>query len=538
MVCLSLLVLALPVHAGMLDGEGPYNFSRDVASKIGAIESAKREALSAKNADEPSPQITEGDLVRSANRAIEQVLSSRLSLPTTATSAGRPRDLDRELAQIIATEKRALGKERRFLNPPDPPRSGDDRAPFPIPRHFRDYELVHQVRVGVEGSELTSAEATPCSSSVRFAEYKLTYNDRPAPRSTLFVDNSLYLGSRRTSDTGIVTLDHWFNHRWSGSLGGLVIVDRYIPEEAVNDSLLGHGYEIVTLHLPEGLDVSERLSYERRLFERETPFTLSTRTKVFETRAEKRMRGGTFRMEFESTSTDYPSDRSQSLLRTDLSFGYAAALSRKIELDYVYVLEKENCNLSSGDLFFDGASRLGDYAQGTNRLTMLFRFSPIMSLTMDLELENRNYKNPDPVFLSYNRNLWRPVFRVQQTHHLSWSLGYMEETFLYRPVDWYGVFLSSDCDYRVFRYSGSLDYSGKRLSASIGTKFGPTHYLNVQQTVQSDFDTHDTVLMARYGIGDDTSINALFTRTSRVFHAFAEHNDKSDVFTTDVRHRF
>jgi hypothetical protein len=129
------------------------------------------------------------------------------------------------------------------------------------------------------------------------------------------------------------------------------------------------------------------------------------------------------------------------------------------------------------------------------------------------------------------------MLTVLQTPHLSYTVGFSEEIWLYRDWDLTDAYVASDNDYRTQRYRALIRYAKKRFSGSLEIAFGPTHYPNSQTVVQSDYDSHDTAVSLLYRLTSDTEIAASFTRASQLYRT-PTNNNTTDTLSADLTHRF
>ncbi|MBI4862662.1 MAG: hypothetical protein HY815_20740 [Candidatus Riflebacteria bacterium] len=520
---LTLLLLVAAAFGQAEEGVGRLEYSEDMVKKVADMQRLKAEALGEAVAGEAAPPKADAQRIREGTEAIEDVLRAQRG------EAPRARDLGRELSRIVAAEVDALGSEGAALEPKEVPVAPAPR-PLASPPAPPAYTLQNQVRAGVDYSKYLATGESPLTTNIRYGEYRITFQDRPVPRSDLKLENTFYEGTLRTADTGIFTLDHQFSRRWTGTVGGTLTVERYIPVMSYNDYFLGNAYEKLVLHLPEGLDITHRYSVERKAYDRETPYGLSSFVDILEFDVEKRLAGGIARFQFLSTDTEYPSDHTWDILTTDLTIGYAAPISHKIDLDYTFVREKQNLNLLP--------TQAGDYVQSRNRLSLVGRLSKVMTVNLDLELENRDYRLPDTTYISHNRNLWSPLVTIQQTDHLSFGLGYWEEKYLYREFDLGDDYDPGVNDYRQAAYKLSVNYAKKRFTGSISVEFGNVHYLTSQSDLQSDYDTHDTSVSFQYAFSNDCDLNGSFARSTQLYELAPTNNTRSDSITADVTYRF
>jgi hypothetical protein len=526
----ALLVLAWPAAAAAQEhedeGVAKLDYSAELKRRIARLESNKVEQLELGALEPGARPATEADRVRGGSRAIERVLEGQ-GIPRPPAG---PRDVEREVAEIVAAETEALGAEKDALGDLarlPAPAPADVTGPPPPPPHDR---AVHQVRSGRELSRFRSASLTPLTTDNRFVEYRLNIQDPPSARTQLRSESTFYESTLRTSGATIFNLQRELSRRYTGTLAGALALERYVPEQRANDSMLASGTEILVMHLPEGMDMSERYTYERKSFDEETIATLSTLTKILELRIEKRLRDGLARLSFLSNELDFPADRTLDLLRTDLEVGYFAPIHPKIDAEYTYLRQKENTSLSPFPA--------GDYRQSGNRIDLLFRFSPAMSLDVDIEFDHRNYREPDTVFISYKRTLWAPTLTVNQTRHLSYGSGFFEEVYYFREFDSTGEFVAALNDYRTQRWRLFLSYAKKRFTAAASVDFGETRYFRGATDLQSDYITNDTALSVAYDFDRDTRIAGSYTENSQRFRTFPENDNRSDAVNVEVVKRF
>lgn len=517
-------LLALVFCAARASADARFNteklqFDPRTAALIEGVEQRRRAA--APRLDEPLPAISEGDRVREGSAAIEEALRA------TGVPAAGPRDVEREYREVLDAEVRALGEEARALDPAEEELDGE-LVPDPLDLAPRPRTVTHRSRAGLDDHQFRPTGPSAITTQLVFGEYRLLYDSQPAPKTRIQVDSSLFQSTARRSGIAYFDVDHRFNRRYSGSLGGTAIVERWADEFVLADSLLGSGFSNVVMHLPEQLDLSARYTFIRRALDRETSDTFSTRNHRAEFRVEKRVHGGTARFAYVDHQLDVPLDRASDLSHTIVLGGYTAPVLRKVDVDYAFIRTKEARNFDLGDT--------GDFVQTNNQLNILWRFSHAMNLSVDVDTEDRDYMIQDATFVSYRRTLLAPTFAVQQNAHLAYTFGYATEIYNHSAVRPELLFDSDELDFNRSRYSAGVSFQKKRVSALAAVAMSPTTYKRpgLLQSGNRVYTVSGTLV---YDFDPALRATAAFTRVKQEFDVLDSDNVSESV-TADLAYRY
>jgi len=325
-------------------------------------------------------------------------------------------------------------------------------------------------------------------------------------------------------------IDHRFDDRWEAIFMTGADLERYEPEIAREDFLRLNSDLTLSVLLPEGVLASYRMLIERQIFDDPLSVDRDSIVLIQEWSAYKPIESGELRFQVLLDKQTFPDNVEQNIQRSDLIFGYRATVLRKVDVDYSFTRSKGKLNLQPIPTF--------NYTQSFHQGLIDFRFSPVMRLELNLQLENRDYIVPDPINLSYNRNLWNPVVRVQQTPRFSYGIGYSEDVTRYRQVGELEDVLASDFDFTDQRVTLDTSYTNRKLSLIGNLGFGPRHYIHTQNEFQSNYDGLDVVLTGQYSF--DSQTDFLISHSfSRQRYSLAPDNDNETTYlTANISHRF
>lgn len=467
------------------------------------------------------PPVTEADRVRDGNLAIEDALRA------SGVPVAPARNLEREYAEVLQTEVRALGEEADALDPGEDELDGDV-VPDPLDGPPRPRRVTQRWRGGIDHHDFTPTGQSAITTDVNYAEYRLLFQNQPAPKTRVEVDSSLFTSTARRSGIAYFDVDHRFDRHYTGSIGGTAIVERWSNQFALADNLLGSGFANIILHLPEQLDLSARHTFVRRTLDAEAFDTPSTRNSRTELRIEKRMHGGTARFAYVDHQLDIPADRTSELSHNIVLAGYTAPILKKVDVDYAYIRTKEARN-------FDTANT-GDFVQYNNQINILWRFSHFMNLSIDVDTEDRDYMVQDATFVSYRRTLLAPTFTVQQGQHFAYNFGYSTEIYNHTEVPPELLFDEDQLDYHTERYTAGLSFQKKRITALLNVGMSPTSFKKpgFLQSASRTYTTNGTVF---YDFDDRTRATLTFSRVSQEFDQIPADNTSENV-TAEVAHSF
>ena len=508
---LAFLLLAARASADERFNTEKLQFDPQTAAIIAGIE--KKHA-----AVKPPPEVlttstSEAERVAVGNLAIEDALRAS-GVPVAAA-----RNVEREYREVLETELHALGPEAELLEPAEDELDGDT-VPDPLDLPPRPRRVTQTLTAGIDHHDFDPTGVSAITTDINFAEYRLQFQDQPAPKSRLHVNSSILDSSARRSGIGNFDFDYRFDRHFSGSLGGTAIVERWNDAFRLDDNLLGSAFANLILHLPEQLDVSARHTFITRALDQETADSFSTLNRRTELRIEKRMHGGTARFAYTDHQLDIPGDPSDQLSHNIVLAGYTAPIHKKIDVDLAYIRTDEKRNFAP--------TGTGAFIQRNSQLNLLFRFSHAMNLSLDGDTETRDYAFPDVTFVSYRRTLLALTFNIVQTRHLAYSLGYATDFTTHHVVPPEFGFTSSQLDYHTEHYTAGLSYQKKRLTAVANGALIPTRFNqpSVLQTASRAYTTAGTVF---YDLDSCTRATVAYSRLFQEFDALAANNKTKNV---------
>ena len=492
-------------------------FDDETTRRIGAIEAARAQLKPPP--DLPTVALSEGERVREGNAAVADALAQ------AGVKGAIPPDIETEYREILDAEVRALGRQADLLVPDDDP---VDDVPDPVLAPV-SHRLTQQVRAGIDEMKYTPTGASAVTTDATYSEYRFVFEDKPAEKTQVKVDGSLY-GST-TRESGITSFDFHdrFDRHSEGQIGGTAIVERWAQTFSREDSVLGSAFGAYLIHFPEQLDFTARYTLTHRILDQESQDLDSTKNQQTEVKLEKRMHGGTARLVYQAHQLDVPSD--QSLQRDDhvVLGGYTAPIMRKVDVDYAYIYRDEKINVAS--------PQTGAFKQSNNQINILVRFSHAMSMSFDVDTEFRTYRSPDTTFPSFERTLLSPTFTVIQTPHFTYNFGYATELYYHRPpLPAFENFNEKLNDYHVERYFVGGSYQKKRLSALGSFTYSPTRYAS-PGILQAQSMMLTEVLTVLYNFDECTRFSASYNRVNQEFDTLPSNNHSENV-TVDISRRF